>query len=96
MKHNYNSYLFIYLFLKEFSPATGVAPGSSRLAGWALPLTIWYFIEGRPQTKQVEGFITLITQDQFVILTCKEINLYKTIRNMQQSTSCKKEPLTLN
>lgn len=71
------------MFLEEeFSPATGVAPGSSRLASWALPLTIWYFIEGRPQTKQVEGFITLITQDQFVILTCKKINLYGIVGNM--------------
>lgn len=57
---------------KNFSPATGIAPGSRRLAGWTLPLTIWYFIEGRPQTEQVEGFITLVTQDQLVILTCKD------------------------
>lgn len=60
------------LTFKNFSPATGIAPGSRRLAGWTLPLTIWYFIEGRPQTEQVEGFITLVTQDQLVILTCKD------------------------
>ena len=61
------------LFLKEkkFSPATGISPSGRRLASWTLPLTIWYFIEGRPQTKQVEGFITFITQDQLVIFTCK-------------------------
>lgn len=59
-------------YFQNFSPATGVAPGSRRLASWTLPLTIWYFIEGRPQTEQVEGFITLVTQDQLVILTCRQ------------------------
>lgn len=60
------------LTFKNFSPATGIASGSRRLASWTLPLTIWYFIKSRPQTEQVEGFITLVTQDQLVILTCKD------------------------
>lgn len=59
-------------YFQNFSPATGIAPGSRRLASWTLPLAIWYFIEGRPQTEQVEGFITLVTQDQLVILTCRQ------------------------
>lgn len=66
--------LALHYFWKKtkFSPATGISPSSRRLASWTLPLTIWYFIEGRPQTEQVEGFITFITQDQLVIFTCKD------------------------
>lgn len=74
------------LTFKNFSPATGIASGSRRLASRTLPLTIWYFIKGRPQTEQVEGFITLVTQDQLVILTCKD-------RRTQHCWQCSTAPL---
>lgn len=55
-----------------FLPAPGAASGGSWLTGWAEPLTRRYTVQCRPQTEQMEGFITLITENQLIILSYKE------------------------
>lgn len=50
------------------SPAPRAAPRRGRLARRALPLAVRDLVERRPQAEQVEGFVTLVTQDQLVVL----------------------------
>lgn len=53
-------------------PAPGAASGGGGLAGRAQPLTRRYAMEHRAEAKQVESFITFITQNELIILSCRE------------------------
>lgn len=53
-------------------PAPGAASGGGGLAGRAQPLTRRYAIDHGAEAEQVESFITFITQNELIVLSCRK------------------------